>query len=1032
MDAPSQPSGPQQRQPRRARLKLEDCIQYKDRIRHLYLVEQRTINNIIVLLQEEFNFSVTKSQLIHLVNEDWNFRKQLKPADHEYIAHVERKRKAEGKEATRVKLCGIVLDEEQLARKKARVFVSTFEEHQNALKPPNIMSPPQPIGLLVGTPTPRTVIQSPYGGIASVSSHTLVSPRDTGTPHEDDQSMHSLAGLPSANSPVLIMNPSSLYEMLPSFRLERIYETLLSKMRGAPTPSSPFVQSTSLPISKISDILLGGGTNDTALTRIKESDSFFSIEEFWEALRPLVVQMGNKSSDPATLRKSLDSFTGSDLPRRFSTILKLFFSNSTPIIDEFAVQTFYSAARNGELALLKLFMELGILKRSPKSRWGSYSRIIGATALQFSIEYRQGPATYLLLQNNIDLNAQPISDLSQSVLRTAVEVQDFELVNRLLELGADDIVFQEKYDSDEIKINYYLELKAVGLTWVNGPMGQEESPGLVQTALNAAVIMNDEDIFKAILLHRSVRVKFGKEPIPFDSASHIMATICGNEGRLKQILSCPALHIDIDAVSVHGQTALEIAAEMDYGDLIDILLDYGAQEDKPMQDTPCITAIHDPSRGEGFGKISKMISSSRLPKIYRIMEKLRLRSPSLTWYSYRQSLGCLSHRDFRLEFNIRSNSEQSNSNTHAILYDIVIYPNDFWDLKIFRSIEMFGGTLSASHFWFGDEFSLEIRFSFHDYVQVEELPQFLKNLETEIFAESDEHDGMALSDVDETDWFGAYTPDEILDLIKSDLRSSQNDVTEIDLGIINFCWEVDDAILHQQIIDLYSELLPRMTPSQLSRILPAAVHSNLHESIKIIIECGPILNKISSLEATWNGDITTFDMITDLAQQKGGFGISPEYLALITIHTGHVYKLVKLLDMKVVPVDHVLEGGITLLEVAAALGRLDITQVLLNAGATQRLAKAKAAAEKHGHFILSDIISKHINSLRADTNVPTPSDWSTPSAPTVASTPQPIVAESPRDPIVRELDLYMSSAGIQDMLSSEQYGLPSHWPMDLD
>ncbi|RVD84246.1 uncharacterized protein DFL_006007 [Arthrobotrys flagrans] len=743
---------------------------------------------------------------------------------------------------------------------------------------PSAKSPLQPLGLEVGTPTSRPTSGSPPMTPAR-------SPQRSSTPF------------------YCIM--SNLYEGLPSLKLEIVFQSITTKLqRGSYTRS----------------IL-----SSKSITCVKDlyPSIYSGDEELLEVLQPLVVKISNRANDPRSIRVALDKFTGSNIPPRFHTMLKSFFSNTTPIIDDFAVQTFYSAARTGNINLLKLFIELGILRSSRKGRWGSHAKIIGVTALQFSIEYRQGPSTSLLLRNDIDVNVQPVPDLSQTVLKTAVEVRDLELVHQPLDMGAQDIVFSEIYVPDPVRKNYLEELQNIGLAWVNNILQIDTIfEGMVFTALHSAIILEDDNIFEAVLRNRTTRKENGQKPIPFDSLLHILATrMCfhrwpggydspGNSGnsakvtRLRSVLECDALHIDINGSDLYDVTALGLVRESAIGAnenledniIFKLLVSYGAN-----------------------------IKSQIRPRL------------------------------FECEVDLFSNN-------------LIDAATGYETTKILRSIENISGDLLSG---ISNDQAGNIRIEFQFY-STEEISLDRLHLENYngVYPSSTVQPGV-----------NAY-PEEILD------SSDEDEVLEIleeELALYTEGHgQISIAALHQarQMGDLELSL---------------AVHSNSHETTRKIILHSLGADKASALEATWNGDNATFDLVFNHGQHKNDLGVPPELLTLIAIHIGHIYKVVRLLSQGNVDANHVLESGTTFLETAAALGRLDIAQVLLNAGASHRLPEAKVKVEQSGHFAVSNIINEQIKRLQPDETPATPSDLPTPSAAssgpsTDIATPAPITA----------------------------------------
>ncbi|KAK6515427.1 hypothetical protein TWF506_007762 [Arthrobotrys conoides] len=1003
---------------KQTRLKPEVYLPLEDLVRRLYLVENKTTQDIAKILEQESGIPVTNSQVIHLVNKVWSLRKRLTPSDHEFIEHIKRKREDEGKLDTRIKLCGVVHDEDRLARKKSRLHEPTFQKlakAHNNMTAPNMASPINPSGLEVGTPTPRPISEcSPI----------------------------ALARSPQHSSPPFYFTINHLYEELPSLKLEIVFQSITTRLQGAPTPV-PFSPGSLLSMSKNPALLSIPeiNTQDSRVSRIVSQGDSSPDEELLEVLRPLVVKCGNRGSDPGSLRAALDKFTESNISPRYYATLEAFFSNVTPIIDDFAVQTFYSAARTGNINLLKFFIELGILKASRKSRWFTHAQVIGVTALQFSIEYREGPSTSLLLRSGIDVNIQPVSDLSQSVLKTAVEVQDLELVNQLFDMGAEDIVFEESYGPSPIREKYLQELKENGLTWVSKVSGVEKMlDGPIHTALFSAIGLEDDDIFKTVLDNRTARQESGKPPIPFDSLSHlfiieleyylIYRQKLGRARifeRLRSILECDALHIDINGIDVYGRRALDIArsrAKMCLEDpeqdiFAKILVSYGA-------DTASISLTqHQPQKIEVSSRLPlfRGVSPTRL---CRILDDLRSLASHFEWASYRQSLEPFAHLDPNISLGIVLTRLSSSPHT-SFECDLKISFKNPVDAKTLKSIETINGSL---HPYIDLRGERHVYIPFHGYGNATSLETFnLERYDVEV-----DVDGVTSSTDTKQRNENAHPEKDLYpnslekasETIYAGLASKTGSGRLFTATLLHQARQ-SGGLEHQKqlIAESYSNVVSEMESTELAALLALAIHANSHKTIREITPRIQRIDKVSLLEATWNGDNATFDLILDLAQHTDNLGISFELLILIAIHIGHTYKVIRLLDQGSVDVNHVLEGGTNFLETAAALGRLDITQVLLNAGASDRLPEAKAQAEKFGHFALSHIINERIKGPQPNENIATPSDIPTPASvlasngpPAEIPTPVPIAAESPRDPIVHEYGLYMSSDGLQEMLSS--------------
>ncbi|KAK6356348.1 hypothetical protein TWF718_000709 [Orbilia javanica] len=993
MNIPSSSSSASQtKQPK---LKPEIYEPLEPLVRRLYLKEGKSLGDIAGILTEETGVTITVSQVIQLVNATWGFRKRLALKDHEYIDYKKRKREEDGKLETRVKLCGILQSEGILSKKKARRREPTHERLAKAHQPP----PKTPDGLEVGTPTPRPASERSPAAL-------ICSPQDTPTPF-------------------YIM--SYLYEGLPSQELNVIFQSIMTQLHEGRSPAalSPVI----FVHRSIPTLLSTSETHSPAssISRIANPDSSFSNKEILEILQPLVVQFGNRADEPRKLREALDKFTRSDIPTRLYTMLKAFFRNPTLVIDDFAAQTFYSAARTGNINLLKLFIELDILKRSPNSRWHSHAKIIGATALQFSIEYRQGPSTSLLLRDkNIDVNAQPVSDLSQSILKTAVEVQDLDLVNQLLDMGAEDIVFNERYgvEGDPARLGYLSELYEAGIGWAR-PIREDLNKSLYTiTALHSAITLPSYKIFNALLQNRIKRMRSGQTPIPFDSLLHVAAVQSLKIERLKLVLECDALDIEINGRNVYGDTALEVAMRMgSISDIRDCFTDRYSHRDWSSDTKDALNhyvrllvrhgaTIESQTQPQtqplGNGVFYKLIVDSvHLGQLYRILDTLQSSSPSFPWISYRQSLESLGHSGFRIlqlkiaqTSNPASYQDATEGVTASFQVKVVISFDKSTCTKAFRSIE----TISGSLFYdlpihpLGGAFQISFQFYSRD-LSFNTLYLEIDSEETEQPPQQGEMDG-DLSSFNEKEVL------EALRVLEERLASNINSHGRIYTPAIHWARQNDNPEICTRLINLYSDEIQEMPAYELSTFLALAVHSNSHRTIKKIIPYVQSVDKISALEAAWNGDNKTFELILNLAQQNAvyNFGVPPELLTLIAIHAGHTYKVIRLLDQVGVKANHILEGGTTFLETAAVLGRLDIARVLLNAGASDRLLEAKAKADQFGHFVLSNIINEKIIQLRPDESMAIHPDSPGPTTesqitPEETVTPAPVITEPQLGPI---------------------------------
>ncbi|KIV98128.1 hypothetical protein PV10_01808 [Exophiala mesophila] len=124
----------------------------KDHIWSMYLVENYTIEEIIVKLRMEHDFNVTKSQLETRFKK-WNFRKGL--AQHEWLlvdSKIKERKRESGKESE-VYLSGVPLDSQKVKKAVSRYGSNSTSVLQGGL-------PPTPEGVDIRTPLPLATIPS--------------------------------------------------------------------------------------------------------------------------------------------------------------------------------------------------------------------------------------------------------------------------------------------------------------------------------------------------------------------------------------------------------------------------------------------------------------------------------------------------------------------------------------------------------------------------------------------------------------------------------------------------------------------------------------------------------------------------------------------------------------------------------------------------------------------------------------------------------------------------------------------------------
>ncbi|KAF3916611.1 hypothetical protein ABW20_dc0103685 [Dactylellina cionopaga] len=128
MEPPPPPTGQPSGSRRAAAVDTDQWSPFKDYVRQLYLKENKKMTEVVEKLKES-GFAVSFKQAENQINNVWKFRKQLNRNDQDYIEFATAKRELEGKDKTRVKLCGEIIPKETIMRKRARLHSSVLQGH---------------------------------------------------------------------------------------------------------------------------------------------------------------------------------------------------------------------------------------------------------------------------------------------------------------------------------------------------------------------------------------------------------------------------------------------------------------------------------------------------------------------------------------------------------------------------------------------------------------------------------------------------------------------------------------------------------------------------------------------------------------------------------------------------------------------------------------------------------------------------------------------------------------------------------------
>ncbi|KAK6346359.1 hypothetical protein TWF730_010685 [Orbilia blumenaviensis] len=576
-----------------------------DYIKHLYLDQGKTLEQVRETLENDLGFKATKAQYRHMIYEVWKLKKRLTREDVDFINAEKGKRKREGKE-TVVKVAGRIIHEDELKQKKPR-YMSELERHQQRLANHDNIQGYTPVDIEIVTPSPRmsraTAIDDstsfdPAGNILFMPSML-----DSLT-----QSTTSVMHSPSAAEGLPPPTPrSSLLRIAPTMRFEIIFEAQLSLFLG--DPASYFFAG--IQDSSISLILSPEPepiTNpEIWVAKVLPSNKGQSLRllDLMRFLKSYMIRVSNKIDDSFQQRQCMDSLLRSGRLKEHAGALERILKQRKPsemiprldsssghiaegdpevfglVVKSFAVELFYSAARTGDIDMLKLLVRLGILEAPGDDTFESET--IGATAAQYAIEYKQQVAWSFILRQNINVNIAPISTLSPSLLWTAVLVDNPTLVSDLIECGAEDC-FRDSAIGSSIFSRYLKQLGDDGLAWAQNLRIYTFST-TIGTALQLSVATSHLNCFRVLASKHSQKDRRFSDTIGSrDNILHI-ATERRDHSMIKEILSQPiyrgrvdevAFRIKSDGKDPYIYTALACAIKNEDTKAIRILLEHGA------------------------------------------------------------------------------------------------------------------------------------------------------------------------------------------------------------------------------------------------------------------------------------------------------------------------------------------------------------------------------------------------------------------------------------------------------------------------
>ncbi|KAF3910820.1 hypothetical protein ABW20_dc0104124 [Dactylellina cionopaga] len=182
-------------------------------------------------------------------------------------------------------------------------------------------------------------------------------------------------------------------------------------------------------------------------------------------------------------------------------------------------------------------------------------------------------------------------------------------------------------------------------------------------------------------------------------------------------------------------------------------------------------------------------------------------------------------------------------------------------------------------------------------------------------------------------------------------------------AIFEWSLRISDTTFHQKLCNIAMKHLASLDSSQLKSVLKLAVHCDSYDTAETILnrENPPQVSKEVVYEATWFAGIELFSLIMErYTLNPDAVKETLETPLLLSIISGQLYKAVQLVAR--VNVDHDFGANNTGIEIAAILGRLDISKVLLEAGASKNIENARRKSSLKGYYSLASIIGEAMTS----------------------------------------------------------------------
>ncbi|EPS43836.1 hypothetical protein H072_2056 [Dactylellina haptotyla CBS 200.50] len=208
-----------------------------------------------------------------------------------------------------------------------------------------------------------------------------------------------------------------------------------------------------------------------------------------------------------------------------------------------------------------------------------------------------------------------------------------------------------------------------------------------------------------------------------------------------------------------------------------------------------------------------------------------------------------------------------------------------------------------------------------------------------------------------------YNPARSLKLLENFPKWVESGDVKIE-SLLHWARCIHHKEFHRKLCDLALLHLSIMTRIQISSFLRLAAHCDFYDVTETILQTAPdfwVPNDVLC-EATWFAGMKTFNILISRYSPEHGAQkhLTPEILLLAAVILGQFYKVVKLLPHA--EIDFEFKPGRTVLFVAVELGRLDITKLLLKAGAVKHIDICKEEAMGNQNFAIESLLQHAIDS----------------------------------------------------------------------